>query len=122
MNLQSSGSSLQGTYQTAVGNASGTYPLVGQIDTQPSGSAALGCTVAWINQYGSSHSATAWSGQYQTIDGEDQIIAFWLLTSEQTDPNNDWEATLVGKDVFRREPPSDEEIAANRKRMARSNP
>lgn len=124
MTLKASGSNLSGTYVTAVGKASGTYSLTGQINTQPySGSAtqALGWTVAWTNQSGSSHSATAWSGQYQTIDGE-EIIAFWLLTTEQSDPESDWQDTKVGNDVFKRTPPPNDQVAANLKRLARSNP
>lgn len=117
--------SLTGTYQTAVGDASGKYDLSGRIDSAPSdGGQAVGWVVAWTNSaHGSSHSVTSWSGQLQTSsDGQDEeIVAFWLLTSEQI-PQNDWSATNVGQDVFTRRPPTPAQISAARKRRHASHP
>ena len=125
MTLSISGNDVRGTYVTAVGEASGTYELVGRIDTQPApgtDSLAIGWSVVWQNNIApNAHSLTSWSGQYQIINGEEEIIAFWLLTTEQN-PQNDWEATQIGKDIFTRTPPHDEHIEYNRKRTARSNP
>jgi hypothetical protein len=122
MELTQSGGDVWGTYYTAVGTASGLYTLTGQVDANPySYSQALGWAVAWNSAYVNAHSATAWSGQYQTIGGKEEIVAFWLLTSEQIE-ENDWEATLVGKDVFTRDPPSPEDVEKARVKIAKSHP
>jgi hypothetical protein len=122
MELNISGSDVSGWYYSAVGTAAYTYPLAGEINTQPSTySQALGWAVAWTNAYQNANSVTAWSGQYQTIDGEEEIIAFWLLTTE-TQEFNDWEATRVGKDLFTRTMPTAEQIERTRKRKAKSHP
>lgn len=120
MNLDVDGASITGEYQTAVGDASGTYSLTGSIDTggDPARNGqAIAWVVVWNNPYGNSHSVTAWSGQYQLIDGEEEIETLWLLTSE-TPPSQDWAATQVNKDTFTRTEPSAEAVArARRKRM-----
>jgi len=122
MQLNVSGSSVWGWYYSAVGMAQFTYPLSGQINTQPYPfSQVLGWAVPWRSAYLNAHSVTAWSGQYQTVDGEEEIVAFWLLTNEMPE-NQDWEATRVGKDVFTRTMPSQEEIEKTRKRQAKSHP
>lgn len=122
MNLEVSGSSVWGSYYTAVGDAQGIYELSGQINPspQPYGQ-AMGWTVAWTNPYANAHSTTAWSGEYQTVDGEEEIVALWLLASE-TESEDEWASTRVGKDVFTRTMPSPEEIERNRRRLARSHP
>ncbi|MEM9644810.1 MAG: avidin/streptavidin family protein [Planctomycetota bacterium] len=124
MVISVSGSMLQGTYQSFVGNAQGTYQLQGTYNPVPysgSTSQAASWAVAWNNAHGNSHAATAWSGQYQVDDGQEQISALWFMTSE-TSPQNDWQSTLAGKDVFTRTQPSAEMIAAARKRLAPSHP
>ena len=68
MTISVSGSTLSGTYNTASGNASGNYPLLGRIfaGSTPSGTAsATGWTVAWSNSARATDSATSWSGLYQ---------------------------------------------------------
>ena len=122
MQLNASGNNVWGWYYSAVGVAAYTYPLSGQINTQPYPySQVLGWAVAWTNAYQNAHSVTTWSGQYQTVDGHEEIVAFWLLTNELPE-NQDWEATLVGKDVFTRTMPTEEEIQRNRKKLAKSHP
>lgn len=122
MVLSVSGSSVWGSYYSAVGDAYRRYDLVGQIDPQPSPSGqALGWTVAWVNAYQNAHSATSWSGQYQVIGGNDEIVALWLLTSE-TAPQDDWASTQVGKDVFTRQAPDPDQLEANRRRVPPSHP
>jgi hypothetical protein len=122
MQINQSGGGVWGTYYTAVGTASGQYDLAGRVDSTPYiFSQALGWVVAWNNAYLNSHSATSWSGQYQTVNGNEEIVAFWLLTSEQPE-QNDWEATLVGQDVFTRNPPTAEEIEKARSRKAKAHP
>jgi hypothetical protein len=106
MELQVHGSSVSGIFRTAVGEAQGDYLLAGAADTEAlHQSQAIGFVVAWVNEKGSSHSVTAWSGQLQTIDAQEVLITTWLLTYE-TEPNQDWKSTLVGTDRFTREPPT----------------
>lgn len=121
MTLTINGASVTGTYQTAVGDASGIYQLVGNIDTDgnPDGNGqAIGWVVVWNNEAkGSSHSVTAWSGQYQLNNSEEEITALWLLTSEMP-PAYDWSATHVNQDVFTRNQPSEQDVLkARRRRM-----
>ena len=115
MTLTVNGNSITGTYQTAVGDASGAYDLVGRTDTDNDASQAIGFVVVWQNQYGSSDSVTTWSGQYQIINGMGTIVTTWLLTQE-TDPDDDWASTLVNKDIFTRTAPQEEEIQRQVKR------
>ena len=99
LTLTSNGSSISGTYQTAVGNAQGIYDLAGSInnDTDP----AVGWVVLWSNQYGDSNSLTSWAGQYFSDGNPEVIITMWLLRSETTEGQN-WAGTQVGEDVFYR--------------------
>ena len=111
MVLSANGAELTGTYKTAVGNAQGIYPLNGGLDTLPSsGGQAVGFAVAWVNQYGSSNSVTTWSGQYQTINGVEQIVTQWLLTWE-AGPQANWASTLIYHDLFMRTQPADDAVA-----------
>jgi hypothetical protein len=106
MDIVVNGAQINGTYWTAVGDASGRYELIGFIDTTvPSpGGQAIGWTVVWNNARGTSNSVTTWSGQFQSDGGIEEIVAFWLLTSEQLSAN-DWGATQIGKNTFRRTQP-----------------
>ena len=115
MTLVVNGNSITGTYQTAVGDASGTYDLVGRTDTDNDASQAVGFVVVWQNQSGSSDSVTTWSGQYQNINGIDTIVTTWLLTQE-TNPNDDWASTIINKDIFTKTAPIEEEIQRQLKR------
>ncbi len=124
MNLEVDGASITGTYQTAVGDAEGIYQLTGSVDTDGDPSAngqAVAWVVVWNNDYGNSHSVTAWSGQYQLIDGVEEIEALWLLTSE-TPAGYDWAATQVNKDTFTRTQPSEGVVARARKKRMPSHP
>lgn len=117
MDVVLSGSTITGTYWTAVGNASGQYDLIGLIDpTLPSpGGQATGWTVVWKNGAGNSNSVTTWSGQLQlSPSGSEEIVTFWLLTSEQLTPN-DWGATKIGKNVFTRTRPTPEKVEEARR-------
>jgi hypothetical protein len=97
------------TTPSAAGSAKGSFEVVGRTDAD-SGGEAVAFSVCWQNDLSDSHSATAWVGQAQRIDGRDQITAMWLLTVE-TSPERDWYATHVGHDVFTRIKPTEEEIA-----------
>ena len=97
--------------------ASGAYPLVGEINTSPETGQAIGFVVVWQNEKKNSNSVTAWSGQLQLVNDEEVITTTWLLTQE-TDQEDDWESTLVGKDIFTRYPP----IERSKKNIAKSYP
>ena len=122
MEIRQEGAIISGSYWTAVGDAEGNYPLLGQINTKPSkGGQVVTWCVVWTNSCRHSNRATAWSGQYQTVDGIEEIITFWLLTSEQQ-PANDWKATNIGQDTFTRNQPTPQQIAHARKRQAKPHP
>ena len=105
--------SLTGTYHSAVGQAVEEYPLTGRIDGAPTAATGIGWAVSWQNQKLNAHSVTAWSGQYRVVDGQEFITTTWLLTREGA-PDDDWESTLVGKDIFSCNPPTAEHIARAR--------
>jgi avidin family protein len=125
MTLYVEGPSITGTYQTGVGDASGLYQLVGSIDVagDPEGNGqAIAWVVVWNNTLkGSTHSITAWSGQYQLINGVEEIVTLWLLTTE-TPANSDWASTQVNQDIFTRNPPTPQQIMAAQKRGRISHP
>lgn len=112
--LEVQGKKINGTYNTKVGDASGKYELLGQMDTDIDESTAIGWIVVWNNQYGSSDSITAWSGQVQVIDGIEKIVTTWLLTAE-TESDDTWHSTLIGKDTFTRLAPPEQIISENLK-------
>jgi hypothetical protein len=106
MQLAVNGAAITGTYVTAVGDASGTYPLVGRTETGAPGSQSIAFVVCWQNDAGNSGSCTAWSGQLQPdADGNDSIATTWLLTAD-TDVSDDWQSTSVGQDIFHRDAPA----------------
>ena len=112
---------ISGNYATAVsstGCAQGSFSLVGTTDTD-SGGEGIAFSVCWRNETSQCASVTAWSGQAQTIDGEDQILAFWLLTVESA-AEQDWYATHVGQDLFTRSEPTKEQIASKSKILRRA--
>lgn len=123
MDITVSGATITGTYWTAVGQASGRYDLIGFIDTAlPSpGGQAVGWTVVWNNATGTSNSVTTWSGQYQSDGGVEEVVTFWLLTSEQASAN-DWGATQIGKNRFVRSAPTPEMIKASKRHHATAHP
>jgi hypothetical protein len=112
MIIQVNGKNIHGTYHTKVGDASGIYELTGKIDIDNDDSTAIAWVVLWNNQYGSSDSVTAWSGQVQEISGVETIVTTWLLTVE-TEEDDNWHSTLIGKDFFTRFAPSSEEQKRN---------
>lgn len=67
MSLTASAGQLSDLYETAVGYAYSQYALLGKDKSSPSsGGQASSWAVAWQNPYPNAHSATSWSGQYQT--------------------------------------------------------
>lgn len=114
MDLTANGKNISGNYHTTVGDASGIYELTGKIDTDLDDSTAIGWIVLWNNQYGSSDSVTGWSGQVQIIDGVETIVTTWLLTAE-TENDDSWHSTLIGKDVFTRQQPPQAAALKNKK-------
>lgn len=111
---------LTGVYNSAVGDAKSDYVLVGRYDSKQS-PPTIGWVVQWVNQYKSVNSVTSWSGQIMIVKGVPTIMTTWLLTS-QTNPQDEWESTLIDQDMFTPIKPSDEDIQEAVKRKARSHP
>ncbi|MEM8530773.1 MAG: avidin/streptavidin family protein [Chloroflexota bacterium] len=105
------GDTITGTFTPNTDELVGVYPLTGRTDSDPSpDSQAFGFVVAWHRgPEDNLHSVTAWSGQYQTIDGKEALTTQWLLTREHI-PEHNWSSTVVGHDTFTRTPPSEEMI------------
>lgn len=108
MLLKVADKNVSGWYISAVGEASGPYELVGFLDRSDD-SPTIGWTVTWQNSKMSAHSVTTWCGQAQSVQGEEQIDTTWLLV-RSTRVAEDWEATMVSKDLFRRARASDSEV------------
>jgi Avidin family len=116
---QISDGTLVGTYETAVSNgcAQGKFALIGRTDVE-SGGDTVGFAVTWKNDQSSCNSTTSWAGQYQIVDGQEYLTAFWLLARE-SDAEEQWASTLVGEDVFTRQTVNAErqgEVAAYKRR------
>ena len=95
-------------YSSCQDDKQGDFELIGMSDTRSfGGSRSIGFVVCWNNEYVNQHAVTAWSGQYQTVNGEEVLVTNWLLTRE-TSPEDCWAATMVGSDTFKREPVSTE--------------
>lgn len=121
---QVSDGTIVGSYQTAVsssGCARGAYPLLGKTDVD-SGGQTVGFSVTWLNaESPSCNSTTSWVGQYQMVDGVEQLPSIWILVMK-TDPEDEWASTLVGEDLFTREPPAAEHLAAGSPRRRPAHP
>jgi hypothetical protein len=114
LQLGPDGRGLTGVYHSAVGHAVEEYILSGRIDGAPEDGQSLGWVVSWQNGQFNSHSVTAWSGQFRVVnEGEEFITTTWILTRESP-PESDWESTILGKDVFCRKAPTDEDVARKR--------
>ncbi|MEH2241736.1 avidin/streptavidin family protein [Nostoc sp.] len=116
---------IKGSYASGVGGSPNNFlDLVGFVDTNPLAySQAIAWVVVWNYGVGNNfNSITTWSGQYQINQKtqEEEIITTLLLTKEM-EAENDWESTLVGQDVFKRNPPSEEQ-RLSRQRRAPSHP
>jgi Avidin family len=122
LTLKVNGNNISGTYKTTVGNAKGTYQVCGmRVPGSGKSDEAIGFVVAWVNDSGSSSSVTSWSGQWQIIDGKEEINTTWLLTSAEP-PEDDWKSTLVGRDIFTRNKPSPKQVKARARRSPMSEP
>jgi len=100
-----------GQYVSLVGDAPGSYDLVGRFDSQQvpgEVGTTVGWSVAWQNETTDVHSVTVWAGQYFD-GGSERIMTTWLLDM-QTSPENLWESTVVGQDMFGRIQPTPQEV------------
>jgi len=92
---------LSGSYQTAVGNAGGQYPLIG-LATSCADQPVLGFCVAWNNAvHGNTGSTTCWSGQY--LANDDSLSTTWLLASQPNAQGQVWSSNRVGADLFQKQ-------------------
>jgi hypothetical protein len=104
--------SLNGKYESAVGDAEDFYILAGRFDADPPSDGrgdTLGWAVSFRNCKRNAHSTATWSGQYfeKSKDGKipERILTHWLLTSS-TLPKDVWKSTNVGHDTFTRKKPT----------------
>ncbi len=105
--------SFTGTYQT---QGIPPVPLIGKTDINSAG-LVVGFVVVWPSDFAS---VTTWSGLL--IPGQDpQITADWLLTAPPPQEEQ-WKTTNIGQDIFKRQPFSDEVVAAKLKTSGRSHP
>lgn len=89
---------LVGEYCGAKGALAGQpYPLVGQCQMRTN---AEVIPVAFVVDWSEARGVTAWCGRYVAAPVE-EIRVTWLMSSE-TEPADEWKATLVGHDVFHR--------------------
>lgn len=112
MELEVVGDTITGTFMPNVDEVVGGYPLTGLTDSDASpDSQAVGFVVAWHRgPEDNLHSVTAWSGQYQIINGKEVLTTQWLLTREHI-PEHNWSSTVVGHDTFTRTPSTKETVA-----------
>jgi hypothetical protein len=130
MDVEVSGNTINGIYHNSAGLAAGDYLFSGVIDSAPKGSnQSVAWAVTWIRMDDGMnfHCVTSWSGQYQLIydkvteEDVETITSEWLLTMA-IDPDDDWESTKIGHDVFTRTPPSEALVKARLKAGPRSHP
>lgn len=92
------GGRLEGEYCAAAGSLAGkSYPVLGHCQVRTDGRLT---PIAFIVAWTEAHCITAWCGDYVAGPVE-EIRATWLMTSE-TEPGEEWRATVTGHDVFRR--------------------
>ncbi len=95
-----------GTYESTTG-ASGKYRVVGLTDTQPDysiDSQTIAFSVSWRDMGGTPTDAnwvSAFSGQIQILQNQEIMTTTYLL-QKNTDPQNNWESTIVDKATFTR--------------------
>ena len=122
LRINTDGDMIYGTYTIKGLGTAGEFKVAGRLNNNPAtGGIAVGFVVVWHNTYTDRQCVTSWSGQYQKVNGREEIITSWLLTQVTPDPS-DWHSTLVGHDVFLREEPSAEEIAIRERRGPVSHP
>ena len=114
--LEINGASVSGSYFRDSEAESTAYHINGALDPFPSENGrAIGFVVTWVNRFENANSVTAWSGQYEMIDGQEYIFTQWLLTQAPVDGEN-WSSPLSSQATFTREQPMPEVIARRLKR------
>ena len=116
------GTSFTGTYQTAVGDAPGTFPMRGVLDPRPAegDERVISWTVLWFNENGNSHAATVWNGLMKG-KGIGVIGTTWLLTSQAAE-SSAWASTNVGCDTFTPAKPDSDSVPVASSTRAWSHP
>ena len=86
---------LSGSYQSAVGDASGQYPVMG-IATSCGDQPVVGFCVAWNN----AGATTCWTGQFLAAD--ESIATTWILAGQPNAQGQVWDNNRVGADLFQK--------------------
>lgn len=89
-----------GYYNTAVGNASGGYPIVGNYFVASEGT-VIAWQVVWRNNHVTTPSITTWNGQLNGgwENKSNTIETTWLLVTAKSEPDQ-WSNTRTGHDSF----------------------
>lgn len=85
---------VQGWYNSSVGDANGTYPLIGLVSPSAKSQRTIAFNVLWVNGIVDSPAITSWNGYYDpTLNN---IVAAWtLLVVPRT-----WHSASFGADTF----------------------
>ena len=107
LRLRARGGLLSGTYESAVGNATGAYNLTGAYVSPHSddgdgdgGTTAplpLSFVVHFRNELRDARSVTAWTGH---ATGDQRLDMLWTLASEPATADALWASTRVNKNTF----------------------
>jgi len=95
-NIHAKSGFIDGDYTSAVGAASGSYPLVGSY-TRGVCEMTFGFVVTWDKPSLRGNTTTAWTGVM--LNGT--LYTTWLLT-QPVDVASAWKATNIGTNVFYR--------------------
>jgi hypothetical protein len=96
--LSCEGDTLSGVYNTNVGepDKGQSFPLTGW---------AEGDNVSFTVNFKGYGSITAWVGQVETVDGQEQLKTLWHLTrdvEDEQEADDMWKSVTAGASVFRR--------------------
>lgn len=92
-----------GFYQSAVGNAKGSYLLHGSATCECGIGGTLGFCVTWNNEEnGNSNSTSCWTGQIIFKPEKPWIVlaTTWILSTTPTEPSALWSSNQIGQDFF----------------------
>ncbi|XP_061186575.1 streptavidin-V2-like [Saccostrea echinata] len=90
---------IQGQYNSAVGNAEREYELAGRYQQVNETEYIVGWSVAYKNQYRDAKSIASWTGVFYAAEGT--IKTQWILASYK-DPEDYWRTFTTNQDTFSR--------------------
>lgn len=103
LELQVSGGTLTGFFESTETNPSKKYPLTGLVDPDTARhNRVLAFVVSWIDNISSSkyRSISSYTGQFHSKDNEINVT---LLITDETSIHKQYRSTLVAHDTFTRQ-------------------